>query len=645
LVDQTIDDCLHGAMDIDALEHTLAALERGEVVMHTRDLTSPSPLAREILTARPYAFLDDAPLEERRTQAVMNRRLLDADTARSLGALDPDAIALVREQAWPSFESADEAHDALNVAVALPDAELRAHDADLAHLHALQASGRACVLEIGERRALWVAAEHLHMLRVLYPDAPSTPQLNLPAQLCTATFEREQAVRELVRGRLDIVGPTTAQAESATLALPLDDVRAALAGLEAEGSVLQGHFTPDTAEVEYCERRLLSRIHRSTLERLRREIEPVSIQVLLRFLLQWQRVTEDERVSGPEGLAAVLEQLQGHAAPAQAWEADILTARCRDYEPGWLDQLSFSGRFVWARLSEPSGSPRAGSLKIAPIAIVPREALGAFLRRDPEHAPQWSSAAESVRTVLQERGPRFHHELQRLSGLLPSQLDNALSELMAGGEVSSDGFAGLRALLRARASSSSSVPRRLRAAASNMAHAGRFWLVSSVSEPLAPEAALELHARSLLLRYGVVFRRLLDRESCPPWRDLVRVFRRMEARGELRGGRFVQAMTGEQFALPDAVTRLRKVRSEQPSGALIGVHAADPCNPLGTLISGAKLPAVAKNRVVLRDGVPVAVLEAGEIRFLTELDPAAQWEVSLALRRPSASTAQSRTAM
>jgi len=649
LVQQTIEDCLHGAMDIVALERVLAGIESGAIKLHTRDLTQPSPLAHEILTARPYAFLDDAPLEERRTQAVMNRRLLDADGARGLGALDPAAIALVREQAWPSFESADEAHDALNVAVALPDAELRARAADFAQLHALQASGRACQLVLDERRSLWVAAEHLHMLRALYPQARCQPELALPPALCARELAREDAARELLRGRLDIVGPTTVEAQVQALALSSADVHAALTGLEAEGSVLQGHFTAETDALEYCERRLLSRIHRSTLERLRREIEPVSLQVLMRFLLRWQRVADDDRVSGPEGLAAVLEQLQGHCAPAKAWESDILAARCRDYEPGWLDQLSFSGRFVWTRLSEPSGAARAGSLKTAPIAIVPREALGAFLRRSAEHTPLWSSEAATVRGALDERGPRFHHELQRLTGLLPSQLDLALAELMAGGEVSSDGFAGLRALLRSRGASRSALPRshgaRLRGAASDMAHAGRFWLVHSVSEPLAPDAAIELHAHSLLLRYGVVFRRLLDRESCPPWRDLVRVYRRMEARGELRGGRFVQGMTGEQFALPDALTRLRKVRSEPPDGKLARVHAADPCNPLGTLISGAKLPAVARNRVVLRDGLPVAVLEAGEIRFLTELDPAAQWEVSLALRRPSASTAQARRPM
>jgi len=606
LVRQTIDDCLHEVMDLDRLVTVLRRIHAGEIHCVARDLPEPSPLAHEILNAKPYAFLDDAPLEERRTQAVYTRRAFEASSADDLGTLDPAAIERVRDEAWPEIESADELHDALLTSGFLTEVEGIAGREDtswLGYWGELVEAGRAARLEpTRERPALWVAAERLAETRLLsQPGA------------------RETAVRELLRGRLGLVGPATAGALAAPLALPEIEVGAALVALEAEGVVLRGRFTPRAGEptttLEWCDRRLLARIHRYTLNRLRAEIEPVSPADLMRFLFAWQRVDPEHRVAGLEGLAAVIGQLDGFELPAAAWESDVLSARVEEYDPALLDTLCLTGRVAWGRRA---GGTSSGPIKTTPIALFQREHVPVWLAGRPALDQPLSSYAERVREALSGRGASFFHELVPLSGLLATQVEHGLGELAGLGLVTSDSFAGLRALVTP---SSKRKPldggrRRHRTVPFGIESAGRWALLHGREVADGPvSGSEEFAAGTLLRRYGVVFKRLLARETgAPPWRDLVLVYRRLEARGEIRGGRFVAGMSGEQFALPEAVAQLRAVRRREAGGHLIAVGAADPLNLAGIVTPGERIPALVRNRILYRDGVPVLALEGGEVR-------------------------------
>nr|MBA3319003.1 ATP-dependent DNA helicase [Gemmatimonadales bacterium] len=567
-----------------------------------RDLPEPSPLAHEILNARPYAFLDDAPLEERRTQAVYTRRAFEPSSADDLGTLDPAAIERVRGEVWPEIQHADELHDTLLTSGFLTEAEAVSWTG---LMEELVGAGRAARVEqAGNRPALWVAVERL-------PDVA----------LLLDSGAREPAVRELFRGRLGIVGPTTAGALAAPLGLPEIEADAALAALEAEGVVLRGRFTPRAgpAELEWCDRRLLARIHRYTLNRLRAEIEPVSPADFMRFLFAWQRVDPEHRVAGLEGLAAVITQLDGFELPAVAWESDVLAARVEEYDPGLLDTLSLTGRVAWGKsVGQRSGT--GGPIRSTPVALFLREHAGAWLASSiAVDQSRLSSNASLLREVLQQRGASFFHELMPLSGLLTSQVEEALSGLAGLGLVTSDSFAGLRALITP---SSKRKPlgggrRRHRTAPFGIESAGRWALVHRGAEAGDEASRVEVAARALLRRYGVVFRRLLTRESgAPAWRHLLLVYRRLEARGEIRGGRFVSGMSGEQFALPEAVGQLRAIRRRERSGLAVSVSAADPLNLAGIVTPGERIAAVSRSRLLYRDGVPVLALEAGEIRPL-----------------------------
>jgi ATP-dependent helicase Lhr and Lhr-like helicase len=623
LVRQTVDDCVHEVMDLDGLIAVLRRIHAGEIRCIARDLPEPSPLASEILNAKPYAFLDDAPLEERRTQAVYTRRSSEPSSADDLGALDPAAIARVRDEAWPDVQNADELHDALLTSGFLTELEASAWQG---HWKELADAGRAARVPASDGGPpLWVAAEGL----------PEMTRLSDPA-------ERESAIRELLRGRLGILGPVTAAGLAAPLGVPAGEAEIALVALEAEGVVLRGRFTPDAGaagDLEWCERRLLARIHRYTLNRLRAEIEPVSAADFMRFLLVWQRVDPEHRVAGLEGLSAVIEQLEGFELPAAAWESDVLASRCEAYEPMLLDALCLTGRVAWGRI--PAGLPAAGSagpIRSTPIALFSREHAGLWLaaREGGGHAP--SSYAEAVREVLERRGASFFHELVPASGLLATQVEQALAELAGLGLVTSDSFAGLRALITpsSKRKSLHGARRRQRTVPYGIESAGRWSLLSSPSA----EAPVEAFARALLRRYGVVFRRVLAREpAAPPWRELLLVFRRLEARGEIRGGRFVGGMAGEQFALPEAVAQLRAVRRRDSSGRLVAVGGADPLNLVGILTPGDRIPAVARNRVLYRDGVPVLALEGGEVRSLLPGDTAPTPEMVQALVRKRLSPA------
>lgn len=638
LVRQTLDDCLHEAMDSEGWLALLRRMESGEVELLTRDLPSPSPLAMEILGARPYAFLDDAPLEERRTQAVLARRWSDPESADDLGALDPEAIAAVGAEAWPEARNSDELHEALTALGCIAEAEAAGQPHWLQWLAELARAGRATRLQVAHDRALWTPLERLAWLRSIYPQAACEPCLPLPAGY-DQLLDEEEALVELIRARLSGFAPLPVPLIARPLALPASAVALALTRLEAQGYVLRGRFSPGASEDEWCERHLLARIHRYTVKRLRREIEPVELADCMRFLADWQHLSAGTRMQGREALGTLVEQLEGFQAAATAWESDLLPARLKDYGSTWLDELCRSGRIVWTRLSgrlKASGGPVRGT----PIVLLPRRQLGAWhaLASDAP-APELSSRAQRVFDCLQTHGALFFDELQHDAHLLRSELEDALGELVAVGLVNADSFAGLRALLTP-ASKRSRTARRTRGGAfiGGMADAGRWALVRKpvagdvAGHAVLPIEALEHIARVLLRRYGVVFWRLLAREAdwLPPWRELLRVYHRLEARGEIRGGRFVAGVAGEQFALPEALALLREVRKRPLAGELLAVSAVDPLNQLGTLLPGSKVPALPGNRILYRDGVPLAALVAGKPQWLLDLDEPAQRE---ALRR------------
>jgi ATP-dependent Lhr-like helicase len=432
------------------------------------------------------------------------------------------------------------------------------------------------------------------------------------------------------------------------MSLPVATVEAALLRLEAEGFVLRGRFTSGIEGTEWCVRRLLARIHRYTLDRLRQEIEPASASDFIRFLLDWQHLTPDRRVEGQAGLAGVLEQLEGFEAPAAAWEGEILPARMTEYDPAWLDALCLSGRWSWTRRTPPKPGPQSGSnprpIRSTPIALLQRRNLSMWNQLwPPTEGLQWrgSSAGQAVDAVLNEQGASFFADLVERSGLLHSQVEEALAELVANGSVTADSFTGLRALLTP---SSKRPPltegkRRRSVAPYSIEDAGRWTKLlrvdTSDGNGKADKPALETLAWILLRRYGVVLRRLLDQEELPPWRDLLRVYRKLEARGEIRGGRFVAGFSGEQFALPEAVGLLRSIRRKPATGMLVSVSAADPLNLVGIITPGSRVLPGAANRVLYLDGLPVAIREAGEVHFVGDAPSARHWELRNALIRRS----------
>ncbi len=646
LVNQTVHDCLYEAMDIEGLEKLLRAIESGAIRVEHRDLTEPSPLALEILSARPYAFLDDAPLEERRTHAVMSRRWLDEETAAGLGRLDAEAIERVRGEAWPTAANADELHDALLGLAFFTENEVAGGDRWPSFLAALAEANRATRLAVrpppstaavAHERTLWVAAERLPQFAAVFPQARLSPPIAAPAEFAARTWAAEEALVEVARSRLEGLGPVTARALADSMALPVADIDAALAKLATEGFALRGAFTPGAGQAEWCDRALLARIHRYTVNRLRQEIEPVSIQDFMRFLCRWQHVVLTERREGPDALAALIAQLEGFEAPAAAWEAEILPARLDNYDFTWLDDLCLAGRAVWTRLTAPArgGTRNAGPIRTTPVALLPRRNLGLWNRAMPapsESSPA-SSRGETVAAHLKAHGACFYDEIVEATGMLRTQVEDALAELVVLGLVHSDSFAGLRALLTpsARRKPLAEGKRRRRTALFGIEDAGRWALVRRGAPKLAatgasnePEHEIVEHiADTLLRRYGVVFWRILERESAwvPPWRELLRVLRRLEARGEIRGGRFVAGIPGEQFALPEALGLLRETRRAPPSATWISLSAADPLNLFGNLVPGARVAAVTSNRILYRDGLAVAALVAGETQWMQALPP------------------------
>jgi ATP-dependent Lhr-like helicase len=622
LVLQTIEDCLTEAMDIDGLVNILERLHDGRLPFHAVDTPEPSPASHEILTARPYAFLDDAPAEERRTRAVLTRRTLESG-AQAKGALDAAAIATVQADAWPRAETLEEVHDALLVAGFIAaDVCAARTPAWLPALGRLASARRAACVTLTPRLRAHVAAERVTLLRAVYPDGAIELA---PPPRHDHTWERPTALVELMRSQLQIRGPVTAAELATACDLPEADVDTALLSLESEGFVLRGHFRADVEAREWCERRLLARIHRLTIERLRREIEPVTATDLMRFFFAWQGVRARERGTGVDALAAVVRGLDGYELPARAWETHVLAARLRAYEPRWLDQLCLSGEAGWGRLSapaKPTGTHAPRPLKSSPITLMWRDTAWAWIAegRPEAYATPQSDAAQAVSGWLQAHGASFFGELVRGTGLPFESVESALAELACTGRVTSDSFAGLRALLApARQREPRRAPGRRGVYTASVERAGR-WSLGAPRPPTndaSDDARVMQQARTLLARWGVVFRRLLIREAnVAPWRDLVRALRQLEARGEVRGGYFVAGVGGEQFALPEAVVALRAQRKHPPPGEVAVLCGADPLNLVGVLTPGERVAAVTSTRVVFRDGLPIAALEAGALRRL-----------------------------
>jgi ATP-dependent Lhr-like helicase len=663
IVQQSVHDCLQEAMDYDGWLEILKDVEAGRIAFIGRDTREPSPFSHQLINANPYAFLDDAPLEERRTRAVSVRRSFAPDDVNDLTRLDAAAIEAVRAQAWPLVRDAEELHDTLLSVGALTESE----GADWQdYFDALTRQGRAVRRQVDDGPMLWIAVEQLPVVAAALPLKDSTPPASLPDSLLR-DVSLDDARQQLVRGRLEISGPTTAARIAQQIGMPIDSVQIAFEELELSGFVLRGRFTVDPPsrggqptlseshssaarlvapagdEVEWCERRLLARIHRLTLDGLRRQIAPVDVDAYLRFLLSHHGIADATRGTGPGALQRALNHLQGFESPAGAWEIDLLPSRVAAYESHWLDALFTSGEFVWGRLQPPlpNDDSRGQMLtRASTISFVARTDLAWLLPPDraaPVTAARWD--AQSVYEALSTHGALFFNDLLAATSLLPSQLEVALRELATLGLVTSDAFATIRALVSkkqltlGRWAGRREPQRRERV----YSRGGRWSKFPPFLQSVTRQERAERWAWLLLNRYGVMFRDLLARESAaPPWREIAAIYRRLEMRGEIRGGRFVRGVAGEQFALPDAVERLRKHRDAAAEPIWSIVSAADPLNLVGIITRDPRVPAKRGNRVLFLNGRPVAARESRQIRWIAELPDPERLRATQLLNTPGA---------
>jgi ATP-dependent Lhr-like helicase len=669
LVQQTIHDCLTEAMDIEGLMRLISAIEGAELTLIARDLREPSPFAQEIINARPYAFLDDAPFEERRTNAIRHRSWLDPAEVQSYSVLDEAAIAQVREEAWPLVRSVDELHDALYSLAFITDAEAQQHGYGRL-LQTLVDAGRCTHLETGALRA-WVAAERLPLLRALFPQADCKPPLHLPDALQAETWDDDTALREVLRRRLEGMGPVCQDQLVSLLGLRPVLVEVALLGLETEGFAFRGQFSAQgDGSTQWCERRLLQRIHRYTIDAHRQSIKPVSLQSYMRFLFDLHEVRVQRLPARPvlvpasadgQGLLQrTLARLDGLSAPATLWESDILPARISAYDPAWLDVLCISGRVMWGRLLRPSvrpaaaeGARRAAPVKGTPITLLQRQnqdlwqALATAAGPGGEALePALSPLAARIEQDIRQHGASFFDQIARRTQLLRSQLEQGLAELVSAGRLSSDSFTGLRALLTPDSRKPSAHGGGRRRAAFGVEDAGRWSLLQEdVVRPPEGQDDCPLDDEQLdrlimiyLARWGVLFKRALERETgAPSWRLLLRRLRTLELQGTVRGGRFIAGISGEQFALAETVNTLRQFGRNQDaperSTEYVSLAAADPLNLLSILLPDTRLPRLPRNRILYRDGLPLAVLEGNEVRFLREVEPDIQWQLQQVLQQ------------
>ncbi len=642
LIRQTMYDCLHDFMDMPGLKKVLERLENGTLNLICKDLAAPSPLAEEILSARNYAFLDDTPAEERRTRLVRSQALNTLQDAAALGDLDECVVREIREEAWPCAENMDECHDALLVLGGVMNEE-----AETCFwtglLNGLAKTGRACQIKI-EKSRVWVAAERLAYWEQIHPKLEKSPSIKTAGE--TRETGRDQAIEELLKLRMQGIGPTNELELAAFLGISVEDVTRSLSALEQSGFAMRGIFDrsgqyPHDVD-QWCERRLLWRIRQRSVKSRRKRIASVSVNAFMKFLFEWQGISNEARHlrSEPEDLAEVLAQLEGIELPAAVWEEAILPDRLDCYTPQTLDMLCSTGRIVWSRLNMPDNGRFRNSNRQSPVAFVPRRALGHWLahsRSISYDMEELSWQARRLMELLKGRGAQFFEDLVNQGGWVASEVRNGLSELVGSGLAVNDNFEGMRGLY-----GKTPLQRRKRGRWSVNPRddgAGRWSLLNRPNqESDAPERGMsqsetrwdsvEYIAKCLLRRYGVVFRRLLDQESsCPPWRDLLYILRRMEARGEIQGGRFVSGFAGEQFALVDASGLLKRCGSNQ-TRQVHSVNTCDPLNLTGIVIPMDRIPMNRKARLLFLDGRPVAQHVNGEIEWLDELDPESRIQVS-----------------
>ena len=634
LVAEVMKDVLTEALDIDGLREVLQRIEQGQIRCLAVDTPVPSQFSHEILNANPYAYLDDAPLEERRARAVEMRRVLPASVLEEVGALDPAAIAQVQAEAWPDVRDADELHDVLHTLVVMPEnssqfsvpgsqKELTAGWAGF--FERLLAERRAFVAEESGTR-YWIAAERADWFRTLHASA--TLEGNA---LPDSSVSFDEAVLKTVQGWMTHLGPTTSAELGDLIGVSPDEVEKAMLRIEATGAILRGQFRPANraeqhqSEHEWCERRLLARIHRLTVATLRKQIEPVTAAQFMNWMLRWQHMAPGTQVRGEHGTLEVIRQLQGYEIPASAWERFVLARRITDYDPAHVDQLCLSGAVGWGRLSphpatledggangaEPGRENRRRVIptRVAPIAFFVREDADWMRPHHPgaedSETSYLSPAAQAILQLLKHRGALFFPDMVRATGKLKAEVETGLWELVAAGLVTADGFENLRALVTPKHVSGATFGK-----ARRPRHAtGRWSLLHT--DAADRERAAESCCWMLLRRYGVVFRDLLARETnLPRWRELQIAFRRLEDRGEIRGGRFVDGFVGEQFALPVAVESLRAHRKLPLTGERVVIAAADPLNLVGIIVPGERIPAISGRNVTFRDGVWVTEGEA-----------------------------------
>lgn len=681
LVTQAVNDCLHQTMDINGLIQILEKIQSKDIKITCCDLVSPSPLSQEVISAKPYAFLDDGAAEERRTMAIKTQRHMSVNDASELSKLDPAAIQKVREEAWPLVRTADELHDGLMLlGFMVPDEvnegpnkgldeelnktekgqeiDLLADQVDSVgwqHLHdELVSTSRATCITPENGKPLWIAAERLHEFKQLFPDAETKPEIPAIYQDDKETPDGD-VLLEIIRSRLEGLGPVTALQLAQPLGLDVARINQVLLSLQQEGFVVQGRFSnqensnKEIGKEEWCERRLLARIHRYTISRLRSEIEPVSLSNYMRFLFDWQGIgqNEDEKGEGMEALAFRLQQLEGYSVAARAWESEILPARIKMYTADLLENLCVSGRFSWMRLnvvlSADKDKKKKSPVSLSPITLIQRQNIpywqqlaspSSSATKNETNEQTLSPYAEKIKQTLESRGALFFNDIVMQTGILKTQVEEALGELVNWGLVTSDGFNGLRALIMPQNKRKRSTLRRARSMGlSPFDNAGRWSLVHSTSE-LDDIDSVEFIAHTLLKRYGVVFRQVLQRETnLPPWRDLLRVYWRMEARGEIRGGRFVNGVSGEQFATMDALSSLRKTRNKDKTGNVITLSSYDPLNLVGILLPGEKVPVSQQTKIVFQDGVAIAVENKQKIEYLCDVTEETRWQTSVELNK------------
>lgn len=632
LVQQTMEDCLKEYVDLPGLKVILEQIAKGEIQQIARDTREPSPFSYELLNSNPYAFLDGGEVQERRARAVQSRRSLTVESVEDLGKLDPAAIAMVIAEAQPAIRDADELHDVLLSRIALPESrepELRRWFDQLVR------EERATRFERPDGRGAWASAERWPAVVAVFPEAMADPPIEVPSTV-KQEWDSVEARLGMIRGLLEVSGPVTTAQIADELSLTGSQVDAALHALEGEGTVLRGQFTPtqsteqanEEKPVEWCHRRILARVHRETVAGLRRQIEPVGVDVFIRFLARHHGLHKDSKRAGSNGVFEVVGQLQGWDIPAIAWERDVLPLRVEGYRPQWLDELCLSGELTWGRLFPPKKTGKRSRPMNSMTRSIP---VGLLLREDANWLragrPDWgdeplSSPAEHVLEVLEKNGAMFASDLADATQMLPAQLPDVLGELVSRGRVSADGFSGLRQLIQGtQMVSRRAIRQRLERQRTNQS-AGRWslWSVGMANVELSPPEITEQWAWQLLRRWGVMFRDLLSREpGAPRWFELLQIYRRLEARGEIRGGRFIAGVSGEQFALGETVRQLRHLRDQEPPGEYLVISAADPLNLVGILTDHPRVPAFASNRVLYRDGVALAWRRSQTVELFEDL--------------------------